>query len=288
MSLASAPPPAPCSSVLAGKYSCTCRCCHADACPNYFEGSFPAQIYSNTGDPAICTEWACRRLFGEHGATSCPGQNEGGEVYPGTWLNVDCPPPSPPAPPALCSDGNLDQSCDCTCCTDDECSSRVLRQLPMVGTATCTPESCAAGFSECSLGGSNQQALVVARLNNDLPPCEPAAPPPEPPYPPPRSPFAPPSPTSPPLPSPLPSPPSSPLESVGAALSEDSEGLGVPVWVIILIPVLVMLLLGVSTFVVYIINREKRGKPVFQNIEATQPRAASTTATEPEIEVTKA
>jgi hypothetical protein len=75
---------------------------------------------------------------------------------------------------------------------------------------------------------------------------------------------------------------------VGAALSEDSEGLGVPVWVIILIPVLVMLLLGVSTFVVYIINREKRGKPVFQNIEATQPRAASTTATEPEIEVTKA
>jgi hypothetical protein len=227
----------PCSSVVADQYTCTCKCCSTSTCPNYFEGFFPALLMSNVGSPDACTNRMCRFMYKEQ----CPVEGAG-EVYSGSYLEVDCP---PPPPPTLCASGNLEQSCDCTCCTNNECSSQQLRQLPVAEGTACGPEECAAAFSECTIGSTDQQARVVARLT-ELSPCKPAAPPP----------TLPPSPHGPPN---LPRP------------SEDSNGLGAPVWLVVLPPLLCVLLLAVSAFSAYIIKRETRGNPVFHEIESIQP-----------------
>ena len=248
---ATPPPPPPCNSLIAGRYSCTCRCCFDNTCPNYFEGSFPAQVYSNVGDPGVCNEWVCRRYFGEAfsesgGLSACPGQGMGGEVYPGSLLNSYCPPSPPPMPPmapALCAAGTLTRGCECSCCTNEDCSITSTQQLPILegtdSSSSCSPTRCAAELPGCAMQSNDAQPRVIARLT-ELSPCDPA------------SPMVPPAP---------PPSPDSPL-----AAKADTA---LPLWVTVTIPLLAILLLAFCAFVVFIRHRERKGKPVWTTLEDT-------------------
>eukprot|EP00966_Prymnesium_polylepis_P032783 762702-Prymnesium_polylepis.1 len=213
------PPPRPCSNHHG--VQCTCRCCSEGVCPNYFFTHYPATLMANTGSSSACTARICRRLY----PSACPVQ--GGEVAVGFYEPENCPPAPPQPPPPPCASGGITSQCACQCCSNNQCQSMTVHRVPLQREQGCTPTLCTDTVSECILGGSGDRARVIASPETLLP-CgaqQMGA----------ASPTAPPAPTSATTDQPL------------------------PVWVMVLVPVLVVFLVAAAAAIFGMVHQERKG-----------------------------